>query len=128
MLSEEVGRRQALEGELRRLAEVDVLTGVSTRRAFMEAARHAVDLATDRHPLAVIALDIDHFKLINDRFGHQAGDKVLSAVGDELRRECRTPDIVGRLGGEEFAILLPIRHSMRLVLSPSGCASACLIL
>jgi diguanylate cyclase (GGDEF)-like protein len=56
--------------------------------------------------LAVIAVDIDHFKMINDRYGHLAGDKVLAAVGEELRRECRAPDVVGRLGGEEFAILL----------------------
>jgi diguanylate cyclase (GGDEF)-like protein len=107
MLSEEVSRREALEGELRRLADVDVLTGVATRRAFIEAAQCAIALASDRRPLAVIGLDIDHFKAINDRYGHQAGDKILTAVGEELRRECRAPDVVGRLGGEEFAILLP---------------------
>ena len=106
MLSEEVSRREALEGELRRLAEVDVLTGVATRRAFMEAAQSAITLASERHPLAVIALDIDHFKVINDRYGHLAGDKILRAVGEHLMRECRTHDIVGRLGGEEFAVLL----------------------
>ena len=106
MLGEEVRRREALEGELRRLADVDVLTGVATRRAFMEATQRAITLASERRPLAVIAVDIDHFKMINDRYGHLAGDKVLTAVGEELRRECRTPDLVGRLGGEEFAILL----------------------
>lgn len=106
MLGEEVTRRQALEGELRRLADVDVLTGVATRRAFMETTQRVITLASERHPCAVIALDIDHFKVINDRYGHQAGDKILTAVGEELRRECRAPDIVGRLGGEEFAILL----------------------
>ena len=74
MLSEEVSRREALEGELRRLADVDVLTGVATRRAFIEAAQCAIALASDRRPLAVIGLDIDHFKAINDRYGHQAGD------------------------------------------------------
>jgi diguanylate cyclase (GGDEF)-like protein len=106
MLGEEVRRREALEGELRRLADVDVLTGVATRRAFMEATQRAITLASERRPLAVIAVDIDHFKMINDRYGHLAGDKVLTVVGEELRRECRTPDLVGRLGGEEFAILL----------------------
>jgi diguanylate cyclase (GGDEF)-like protein len=107
MLGEEVSRRKALEGELRRLADVDVLTGVATRRAFMEGAQRAITLASECRPLGIIAVDIDHFKLINDRYGHLAGDKILTALGEELRRECRTPDIVGRLGGEEFAILLP---------------------
>jgi diguanylate cyclase (GGDEF)-like protein/PAS domain S-box-containing protein len=106
MLGEEASRREALEGELRRLADVDVLTGVATRRAFMEAAQRAITLASEHRPLAVIAVDIDHFKIINDRYGHLAGDKILTAVGEELRRECRAPDVVGRLGGEEFAILL----------------------
>ena len=107
MLGEEVSRREELENELRRLAEVDVLTGVATRRAFITAIQREMTLASERgQPLAVIALDIDHFKLINDRYGHLAGDNVLTAVGEELRRECRSPDVVGRLGGEEFAILL----------------------
>jgi diguanylate cyclase (GGDEF)-like protein len=92
---------------LRRLADVDVLTGVATRRAFVEAARRAITVASERRPLAAIVLDIDHFKVINDRYGHHAGDKVLRAVGEVLKDECRGPDVVGRLGGEEFAILLP---------------------
>ena len=107
MLGEEVSRRKALEGELRRLADVDVLTGVATRRAFIEGAQRAITLALECRPLGIIAVDIDHFKIINDRYGHLAGDKILTALGEELRRECWTPDIVGRLGGEEFAILLP---------------------
>jgi diguanylate cyclase (GGDEF)-like protein len=106
MLGDEVRRRQALEGQLRRLADVDELTGAATRRAFLAAAHQAISLASETRPLSVIALDVDHFKTINDRHGHLAGDKVLTAVGQELRRECRSPDLVGRLGGEEFAILL----------------------
>jgi diguanylate cyclase (GGDEF)-like protein/PAS domain S-box-containing protein len=106
-LGDEVSRRQALEGELRRLAEVDVLTGVATRRAFIGAANRAISAASAEHPVAIVALDIDHFKVINDRYGHLAGDKVLTAVGDELRRACRPHDVVGRLGGEEFAVLFP---------------------
>jgi diguanylate cyclase (GGDEF)-like protein/PAS domain S-box-containing protein len=106
MLGEEVSRREALEGELRRLAEVDLLTGVATRRVFMDAAEQAISVASERRPLAIIGIDLDHFKCINDRYGHLAGDKILSAVGEELRRECRAPDVVGRLGGEEFAVLL----------------------
>ena len=105
-LSEEVSRREALEGELRRLADFDTLTGAATRRAFMCVALRAISRASPRQPLAVIAVDIDQFKSINDQHGHSAGDKVLMAVGEELRRDCRGSDIVGRLGGEEFAILL----------------------
>ena len=105
-LGKEVSRRETLEEELRRLAEIDVLTGVATRRAFVSAAEAAIAGASEQRPLAMIALDIDHFKTINDLHGHIAGDKVLAAVGEELRRDCRTPDVVGRLGGEEFAILL----------------------
>jgi len=104
-LAEEVGRREALERELRRLAEVDALTGVATRRTFVEALERAIIPMPDRG-VALVALDIDHFKVVNDRYGHLAGDKVLAAVGEALRRECREPDVVGRLGGEEFAILL----------------------
>jgi diguanylate cyclase (GGDEF)-like protein/PAS domain S-box-containing protein len=107
LLGEEVNRRKELENELRRLANIDLLTGVATRRAFVTASQRALSIASERRqPLAAIALDIDHFKAINDRYGHLAGDMVLTAVGEELRRECRSPDVVGRLGGEEFAILL----------------------
>ena len=106
-LAEEISRRQELEGELRRIADVDVLTGVGSRRAFMIAAERGLELAAEPASVCVIAVDIDHFKRINDRYGHNAGDKVLSAVGEQLRRECRPNDMVGRLGGEEFAILLP---------------------
>jgi diguanylate cyclase (GGDEF)-like protein len=66
----------------------------------------AITVASKRQPLAVIALDIDHFKDVNDRHGHLAGDRVLAAVGAELNRHCRAGDVVGRLGGEEFAMLL----------------------
>ena len=58
-------------------------------------------------PLAALALDLDHFKHINDRYGHGSGDEVLAAVGSTLKTSCRESDFVGRAGGEEFLILLP---------------------
>ncbi|WP_084396737.1 GGDEF domain-containing protein [Henriciella aquimarina] len=111
------GQLQALEGvarvvtdfyELRRLAVSDGLTGLLTRRAFEEEAERLAQLCTrHRHPLNMICLDVDHFKSINDTYGHAAGDKVLRAVSETCRSHLRQSDVFGRMGGEEFAILLP---------------------
>ena len=108
-LAAEIEQRQALEAELRRLSITDDLTGALNRRGFADAVRVQVALATRyRHDLSVLALDIDHFKLINDRFGHAAGDTVLTAVAALFVEAARGDvDIVGRVGGEEFMILLP---------------------
>ncbi|WP_404384232.1 diguanylate cyclase [Caenispirillum salinarum] len=99
-------RRQHLD--LERLATTDTLTGALNRRAFMarletetqRAGRHG-------HDFAVLMLDIDHFKRINDTRGHAAGDQALVAFADTLRGHLRDTDSLGRLGGEEFAVLLP---------------------
>ncbi|WP_436248489.1 GGDEF domain-containing protein [Mesorhizobium amorphae] len=94
--------------ELRQLASVDALTGTLSRRAFKEQAEHAVGLARrHKHELACITLDLDHFKAINDRYGHAAGDTVLAAMAKACRQHLRGSDLFGRLGGEEFALLLP---------------------
>ena len=94
--------------ELRQLAEVDSLTGALSRRAFKEQATRAVALAQrHKHSLACIALDLDHFKSINDRHGHAMGDRVLAAAAEACRSQLRGTDLFGRLGGEEFALLLP---------------------
>ena len=96
------------ELELRRLATTDSLTGLLTRRAFaVEATREAERARRTGRPLSCIAFDIDHFKSINDRHGHAAGDRVLQSVSDLCRRNLRAIDVAGRLGGEEFAALLP---------------------
>jgi len=96
------------ELELRRLAILDGLTGISTRRAFKEDAGKYVALARrHRSQLSAIAFDIDHFKKINDIYGHAAGDSVLKAVAATAESELRQSDLLGRLGGEEFAIILP---------------------
>ena len=96
------------EIELRQQAETDVLTGLLSRRAFKNQGGRAVDLSR-RHdyPLACAAIDIDHSKVVNDTHGHSAGDAVLAQIALACRSELRTTDILSRIGGEEFAVLLP---------------------
>lgn len=96
------------ELELRQEAATDVLTGASSRRAFKEEVKKHLPLA-NRHtlPLSCIAFDIDHFKRVNDTYGHAAGDKVLSGAVNALKAVLRQSDCIGRVGGEEFSILLP---------------------
>ena len=90
------------------LARTDELTGVNNRRAFTDLGAQALEHARRyNRPLALVMFDIDRFKAVNDSLGHAAGDQVLHAIGSELRRVVRIPDIAGRLGGEEFAVLLP---------------------
>jgi diguanylate cyclase (GGDEF)-like protein/PAS domain S-box-containing protein len=96
--------KEALEHQ----ALYDALTGVPNRRAFFDQAERLLS-AAHRHsqPLSVIMLDIDHFKRINDSYGHYAGDSVLAAVAKHCVSLLRVDDMLGRIGGEEFAILLP---------------------
>jgi diguanylate cyclase (GGDEF)-like protein len=97
-------------GELRHktAALVDSLTGLANRRAFLnDADALAQRQAKGGEPLAVLLADLDRFKTINDRFGHAIGDRVLQVFADTISRTLRAQDVSGRLGGEEFAILLP---------------------
>jgi diguanylate cyclase (GGDEF)-like protein len=105
----EYGRKlRALNEELERRATTDELTGLPNRRAFFEfGARELTRFARYGEPAAVILLDIDHFKRVNDTFGHDAGDIVLREVARRLTRTTRQLDWPARLGGEEFAVLLP---------------------
>jgi diguanylate cyclase (GGDEF)-like protein len=107
-LNQEIARRQELEDELRALASVDGLTGVNNRRHFLELCEKELDRAQRYdHPLALMMMDVDHFKRINDSYGHAAGDEVLKQLAATCAANLRGPDILGRLGGEEFAVAMP---------------------
>jgi len=94
--------------ELQRLAETDFLTGIANNRRFFEDGEREIQRARRYgHTLVALMLDLDHFKKVNDTHGHAAGDKVLVAMTDTFRHLLRDIDVFGRLGGEEFAILLP---------------------
>ncbi len=92
--------------QLRFLADIDVLTHVPNRRHFHELAGCALEEGVEE-PCALMMLDVDHFKRINDEHGHAAGDEALRELGRCLRDALRAHDIAGRLGGDEFAVLLP---------------------
>lgn len=108
-ISRDVTQTVLRENELREIATTDFLTGVATRRDFIAAARHELDIMQRKpnHCCALLMLDLDHFKTINDTFGHAAGDAVLQHVTNLATCEIRRVDRIGRLGGEEFAILMP---------------------
>lgn len=96
------------DAEMTRLATIDSLTGMANRRAFFERTDSARMLAARQgHPISLMMLDLDHFKRINDHYGHAAGDAALRVFADAAQQALREPDIMGRLGGEEFAIALP---------------------
>ncbi len=93
------------------LANVDSLTGALSRRKFLDMADHELARSTRYElPLMVLMLDLDHFKGINDKFGHAVGDAVLQSFVHTVRSVLREFDLIGRLGGEEFAVLLPNTH------------------
>lgn len=106
--NEDITEHRTLLGKLELQANQDFLTGLSNRRHFLEQG--VIELARAQRygeALSAFMLDIDHFKNINDTHGHKAGDIVLQKLGQLLRETLRTVDIIGRIGGEEFAILLP---------------------
>lgn len=107
--------RKQMEDELKRaievaeqLARTDELTGLNNRRSFFELGVKAFHQAKRfTSDLSLLMFDLDYFKKINDRYGHAAGDKVLEDLGRLLKQTSRDIDVVGRLGGEEFAVVLP---------------------
>ncbi|MEO6853003.1 MAG: diguanylate cyclase [Rhodoferax sp.] len=100
--------RKMIELELARMAHTDVLTGLNNRRHFMQLSETELS-RTSRHggALSLLMLDIDHFKRINDTHGHQVGDAVIQMVAAVCRKQLRDLDVIGRLGGEEFAVTMP---------------------
>lgn len=101
-------RSQLLLERLRGEARTDPLTGLLNRRGFNEhASRELAHAGRDSRPIALATFDIDHFKLINDEHGHVVGDRVLAHIARLLSNEARGIDVAARLGGEEFAVLMP---------------------
>jgi diguanylate cyclase (GGDEF)-like protein/PAS domain S-box-containing protein len=105
-VTRDISERKVFEAELRNLAVTDTLTGVWNRRHGTELLSADLSARRPGHALSLLMLDIDHFKAINDTFGHQAGDHVLIEVASRLRRSLRGNDMVARWGGEEFVVLL----------------------
>jgi len=100
--------RSTMVSELEQAAKTDVKTGLLNYRGWQElAGKHLLQAARMNEPAAVVVLDLDHFKNVNDTHGHPAGDAVLAAVADCLRHELRAYDAIGRYGGEEFLVFLP---------------------
>jgi diguanylate cyclase (GGDEF)-like protein len=94
--------------QVKHLAVTDGLTGLFNRRHYFSLAVRELALARRRmSPLSAVMVDIDHFKQINDRFGHPVGDRVIAAVAGRLAAGVRTTDLLARYGGEEFALMLP---------------------
>ncbi len=132
VLRDELRRKQVLERERRRtnqhlklLAETDSLTGLLNRRAAAEQAPGVIEAARQAgQPLGAILLDIDHFKTVNDVYGHAGGDAVLKRVAAVLTSLARPGDLVVRYGGEEFLVLAPGLDAAPLPIWPNGCVCA----
>jgi diguanylate cyclase (GGDEF)-like protein len=109
----DITERKKFVLELERQAQIDALTGLNNRRYFYELAEQEI-VRTRRYgkPLAIMMVDVDHFKAINDTYGHHSGDTVLQQLGVICRQTMREIDIIGRIGGEEFSILLPEANGM----------------
>jgi diguanylate cyclase (GGDEF)-like protein len=107
-LKDEKERADRFAGEMAELASIDDLTGLANRRHFLEhLLLRVADAQRSGDPVSLAIFDIDHFKPINDQYGHAAGDAVLRAIGLACKAAVRTEDLIGRIGGEEFAMVMP---------------------
>jgi diguanylate cyclase (GGDEF)-like protein/PAS domain S-box-containing protein len=105
---QDISERKQLEERLVYMADHDEMTGLANRRRFREEVERGVAFAERYgHPSAMLLLDLDNFKDVNDRLGHHVGDRLLVGVGERLQTRLRRTDILGRIGGDEFAALLP---------------------
>ena len=105
---QDITERKSYEGQLRYMADHDPLTGLFNRRRFEEELQRQLSLVSRYGPAgALLVLDLDHFKSVNDTLGHHAGDRLIVSVAEMLRRRLRETDVLARLGGDEFAVLLP---------------------
>ena len=103
-----IGRRKEVEAEMQRLATTDALTGTFNRKSMFDHGKRELSRAIRYgNSLSLVLFDIDQLKVINEQSGHYAGDQVITALADFLGENCRHSDIVGRLSGEEFLLLLP---------------------
>lgn len=104
----DISSRKYLQAELQRAATIDDLTGIANRRQFMNTALDELQRSHRyRRPVSLMIIDADHFKQINDTHSHQAGDRALRMLAQALHHLLRNADVFGRLGGEEFAVLMP---------------------
>lgn len=105
MLHQDIGRLQHESADLARLACLDALTGLMNRHAFTKAFSARVDTMTEDQEIAILYIDLDHFKPINDMYGHPVGDQVLVAVANRIQQHCQNGELIARVGGDEFVIM-----------------------
>jgi diguanylate cyclase (GGDEF)-like protein len=107
VVARDITELERLRAELTDQAVRDGLTGVYNRRQLTAVLQAQASAVTDGHPLSIVLIDVDHFKIVNDRYGHVVGDQVLVDVARQLTGSIRERDLVARYGGEEFVVVLP---------------------